>query len=344
MKKNPLLTICVPTYNSARFLEKSLKSILNQDYPNFEVIVSDNASTDNTEEIVKSFSDKRTKFRKNPVTIGLTCANCNECMKEVKSEFMAFYHSDDIYEKDITTKEMDFLVSYPEAGAVFTLGVLIDENDKTISEFQLPRELRKKELYNFADIFKTLLKSGKCPIICPTFMTKKSVFNKVGLFKEKDFGRAADVEMWLRILKEYPIGILDENLIKYRVGKNKDAVKYDYLRTKKADFFSVMDHYIKNFIGQIESRLLRQYEYHKNYDDVIRARNLLMKNEISEARKLLNKSFPLSIFRAFFEDLGVNKIKSMVFRILLFVGVNIGLGKYLGCLLRKRLLSKQKYG
>jgi len=347
MKENPLLTIFVLTHNSERFLRETLKSVLDQDYPDFKVIVSDNASTDRTEEIVKSFRDPKLSFRKNTTSTDankdvMKCGdNYNGCIKSglAKGEFIAFYHHDDIYEKDIARKEVEFLLAHPEAGAVFTLGTLIDENDKMIGKFQLPKELRKKELYNFMDIFKVFLKSEECPIVCPTFMARKKIFKKIGLFR-KDFGSAADVEWWLRILKNYPIGILEENLIKYRRSNTQGSQTYQYLRIKRAHFFLVMDYYLTSLKGQIENKLLRQYEYNKNYDDVIRARNLLMKNKIKEAKNLLNKSFSLNIWRAFFEDMSAKKIKGMVFRIILLVGANIGLGKYLGWLLYKRILSK----
>jgi len=345
MKKSPPLTICIPTYNSSRFLKENLESIVNQDYTNFEIVISDNASTDDTEEIVKSFNNKKIKFFRNPVTIGLTCRNYNERIGEIKTEFIAFYHSDDIYEKEIARKEVEFLLSHPEASAVFTLGILINEKDKRIGEFQLPEELRGKELYNFMDIFRALLKTAECPIICPTFMARKKIFEEVGLFDEKRFKRAADVEMWLRISKKYQIGILKEDLIRYRRSSTQGSQEYQKLRAEsaeKADFFFVMDYYLTNLKGQIENKLLRQYEYNKNYDEIIRVKYLLIKNNIREAKKILNKSFSFNLFRAFFEDFGVKKLKTMVFRIILFIGVNLGFGRYLGWLLHKRLLYKQE--
>ena len=60
-QNKPLVSVCIPTYNKARYLRKSLDSIINQTYGNLEIIISDNASPDNTEEIIKSFTDERVK-------------------------------------------------------------------------------------------------------------------------------------------------------------------------------------------------------------------------------------------------------------------------------------------
>ena len=69
-QKKPLVSVCIPTYNKARYLRKFLESIINQTYRNLENIISDNASTDNTGEMVKSFSDDRVKYCRNPTNIG----------------------------------------------------------------------------------------------------------------------------------------------------------------------------------------------------------------------------------------------------------------------------------
>jgi glycosyltransferase involved in cell wall biosynthesis len=341
MNENLLLTIFVPTHNSERFLKKTLESILNQNYPNFKVVVSDNASTDRTVEIVKSFQDPKLFFRENILSIKsdkdyIGCYdNYNGCLRSglAEGEFVAFYHSDDIYEKDMVRKEVEFLMANPEAGAVFTLGTLIDENDKMIGKFKLPNELKRKNIYNFMEIFKALLKNGNIFLQTPTFMARKNIFEKIGLFNEEDFGTSADLEMWLRILEKHPIGILNEKLIRWRVrwgGK-----RYQYLCTERADFFKVMDYFLesKSFAPRLEKKFLRQYEYQKSFNDTLRAMNFLIKNEVGKAKALINKKPSFDLLRAFFEGLNIRKIKGAILRIVLIIGINLKLGKYLSKIL-----------
>ncbi len=143
-QKEPLVSVCVPTYNKARYLRKSLDSIINQTYGNLEIIVSDNPSTDNTEEMVKSFTDERMKYYRNPTNIGCY-NNYNRCLKVATGEFVAFYHSDDIYELSIVEKEVESLQNHTDVAAVFTPDTLLNENDKVIAKTNILKELREIE-------------------------------------------------------------------------------------------------------------------------------------------------------------------------------------------------------
>ena len=342
MSKSPLLTICVLTHNSEKFLRKTLQSILDQTYQNFEIIVSDNYSSDNTEKIVKSFQSPKIFFRKNILTIESDqdyiggYDNYNGCIKSglIKGEFVAFCHSDDIYEKNIAEEEIKFLRTNPEAGAVFTSGKMIDIQDKIIGEFNLPRELRAKNIYNFMEIFNAILNNGNIFLWTPTFMVKREVFEKIRLFDEKKFRTSADLEMWLKILKKYKIGILNKKFIKRRMGSG-GGKKYQYLCTERSDFFKVMDYYLNSKLKtqKIQKKFLRQYEYQKRVNDTIRAMNFLIKNQKGKATSLISKKLSFNLFIAFFENLNSKKIKSALLRTALIIGINLGLGKPLGKLL-----------
>jgi glycosyltransferase involved in cell wall biosynthesis len=341
MNENPLLTICVTTYNNEKTIEKTLRSILNQSYPNFEIVVSDNGSSDKTIEIVNSFKSPKISVRSNIKKIKSDkwyiggYDNYNGCLESgmIKGEFVAFYHSDDIYEKDIAEKEVSFLVNNPGAGAVFSMGKMINEKDETTGKHKIPKELRDKDVYNFTDIFKNILKYGNTFLLTPTFMARTNIFSKIGLFSEEKFETSADLEMWLRILENYDIGILKDNLINRRT--NGLSVSYNSLRTREADYFKAMDYFIKKESPNlnIENKLLRQYAYQKDTDNTLRAMNFLIKNEIESAQKTIQ---PLSIntLQAFFENINLLRIKILGLKIVILLCINMGLGKYLGKLLR----------
>ncbi len=328
-QNKPLVSVCIPTYNSARYLRESLNSIINQTYENLEIIVSDNASTDNTEEIVKTFTDNGVQFRRNPTNLGCY-NNYNECLKVVSGKFVAFYHSDDIYEPEIVQREVEFLQTHPEVGAVFTLDKLVDENDKIIGRTNIPKELKDRNVYNFNKIYKALLKHKNFFLRTPTAMVRKSVYDNVGLFSEKEFGTSADLEMWLRILKKHPVGILNQRLMKHRLSIIQGSLEYNYLRTEKADFFKVMDYYYKK-VDTIEEDALRRYKYLKDWDNTFCARNLLIIGEPAKAKELLSRSCPIDIF--IFSMGIINGLKNFLYRIVLTIGINIGASKCLGKLL-----------
>jgi glycosyltransferase involved in cell wall biosynthesis len=347
MNEHPLVTIHLLAYNSEKTIGKTLGSLATQTYPNFELLISDNGSTDKTIEIIKSFQrehagrGQRIILRHNipdikPGEFYDGCYdNCNGCIKSglMNGDFVSFFHSDDIYEKDIIKKEVEFLLKNPQAGAIFTLGTIINKNDRIIGYHKLPRELKEKNVYNFMEIFKALLKNGNTFLLTPTFMARTDIFKKMGLFNITDFQTSADLGMWLKIAENYPIGILNENLINWRAGGGEKT--YRLTRVKRANFFKVIDHYLeKNLLSSvIDKKILRQYEYQKDFDDTLLALNLLKKNEMKKAKSLINKPFSSELLKAYFENLTILRTKVLVLKIILFIGINIGLGKGLGRIL-----------
>ncbi|MBE3088762.1 MAG: glycosyltransferase family 2 protein [Actinobacteria bacterium] len=344
-QKNPLVSICIPTYNNARFLRESLDSIVNQTYSNKEIIVSDNASTDETEKIVKEYVEKyKVKYYKNEKNIGAE-ANFTRCIELATGVFIAIYHSDDIYKPDIIDKEAEFLQKYSHVGAVFALDVQINENGKIIGETNLPKELKTKNIYNFIEIYKSLLKNGNCFLRTPTCMARKFIYNNVGLFNGKEFGTSADLEMWLRISTKYPIGILNEKLMKRRISNHSYTTSYWRMRTKKAHYFLVMDYFLKlpDLMVEIEEKDWKQYQYYKDLDRAYRGRNLLIKGEIDKAKNLLNKSLSRNFIVNSLRKL--SRVRQLIIVIILIFGINIGFGKHLGNiikLMRKRLVYKYR--
>ena len=361
-EKNPLVTVCFLTYNYAPLLKKSLTPLINQTYANTQIIISNNQSTDNTEQVAKeiAFKNPKVSYRYNipnlkkeefsdiaekniPTTkkmYDVVFNHCNTLIKsgEIKGDFIIFCHQDDLYQTDIIKKEMEFLMQNPNVPAVFTLGTIIDSNDNIIGKWKLPLELQNKTIHTFKEIFRAILNHGNTFLITPTLMVRKELFDKVGLFDDQGpFGGSDDLEMWLRILEKYPIGIINEPLINWRTdGRGK---KYNQLRTEKADFFKVMDYYLtdKNYITLASKKDLRQYNYQKDFDNTLRAMNFLIKGETKQAKKIINNSFSWENLRAFFENIKILRIKVMTLKVILFIGINLGLGKQLGKILHKTI-------
>ncbi len=359
-EKNPLVTICFLTYNYAHLLEKALTPLINQTYTNTQIIISNNQSTDNTEQVAKKITTKNPKvsYRYNipnlkkeefsdiaekniPTTkkiYDVVFNHCNTLLSsgQIMGDFIIFCHQDDLYQTDIVKREVEFLMQNPDIPAVFTLGTIINGDDKIIGKWKLPKELKDKNIHTFKEIFKAILNHGNTFLITPTLMVRKELFEKVGLFDDQGpFGGSDDLEMWLRILEKYPIGIINEPLINWRTdGRGK---KYNQLRTGKADFFKVMDHYLidKNYITLANKKDLRQYNYQKDFDNTLRAMNFLIKGETKEAKNIINNSFSWENFLAFFENIKILRIKVMVLKIILLIGINLGLGKPLAKILHK---------
>jgi len=228
MENLPKVSICIPTYNSEMYLEETLFSIENQTYSNIEVIISDNCSTDNTIALIKKFAAKNNwTYILNEQNIGAGL-NMNKLITSATGEFIAIYHSDDVYDSEIVSKSVSFLTTSPECGFLSTLATVIDSDGNELGMLDLPKSLKskKRNIYNFEEIFAAILDSFLPFLITPTVMVRKSAYDELGQFKiHEKYKSAGDYEMWLRILKKFPAGIIPESLVKYRKHAQQGSQK-----------------------------------------------------------------------------------------------------------------------
>ena len=345
MNKKPFVTIGVPTYNSERYLRDCLDSILKQTYSNFEIIVSDNGSTDNTEKIVFSYNEPKIKFNKN--ADNLYCyGNYNKIISLAKGELITFYHSDDMYDSYIVEKEVEFLQKHSEIAAVFTEADLINPVNSIIGELISPRKFLKKEILNFNAAYGGFLEFGDF-LICPSAMFVKKIFCDVGLFKEENFLKgekqftACDLEMWLRILQKYHIGILHKKLMFYRMHSQQGSFK---TLTGNKDFFWVMDYYRSYAIKgkSISRNLWDKYEIKKVINKFSQGQNALINKNFNEANSFFSQFLqPSNLFLLLLKGKNFDKA---LWAILFVCGFHLGSGMFfqkLAKYLRERRVKKK---
>src|SRR5712691_12790791 len=125
---SPLVSICIPTFNAARWILDCLVSALAQSYPSLEVLVIDDASTDETVELIRSIDDERIRLLVNEQNIGLA-RNWNKCIEMSRGDFIKFLFHDDILYPDCVEKMMRLLLSNENVGLVFSPRDVIVEGD-----------------------------------------------------------------------------------------------------------------------------------------------------------------------------------------------------------------------
>jgi len=328
----PLVSICIPTYNSARFLRECLDSIVNQTYSNKEIIVSDNASTDETEKIVKEYVEKyKVKYYRNEKNIGGE-ANFDRCIELANGEYITIFHSDDLYMPGIVQKQVQTFQENSSVGAVFACANFINNYGKVVGESKLPIELRNKRIYYFPDIFLSIL-SNLNFLICPSAMVRGKIYKELVPFNADSFGTSADLDMWLRILERQPIAIIDEKLMGYRISNTQGSFYSRYLRTEQADFFKVIDYYLSTKVNNINipKSNLNKYEFLRSIDKIRCAVNYLIQGKEKYAKRLLKKTFSFYIFLGAISSF--KKTKFLIYWIsglILLVLICLGLGKYIG--------------
>lgn len=285
----PLVCICIPTYNAAATIRETLESALAQTYPNLVIHVSDNASTDDTLKVVESVADGRLHLHRQEKNIGAE-GNFNRCIQLAEGKYTAIYHADDIYEPDIVAKQVAFLEANPAAGAVFTEAATIDERGNKIGEIRLPQGILSQDgLYGFATMLKAVLRHSNF-FICPSVMVRTQVYQQeIKCWRGEHFRSSADLDLWLRILQQHPVGHLSERLMRYRICSEQWSAKVR-LGTGRADFFLVIDHYLAQapVRALLDAADLSHYRWLERRDRVMRAINLFITGNLEQANELVH--------------------------------------------------------
>lgn len=287
---------------------RTLQSILNQTYQNLEILVVDNASTDNTMSLLQQINDSRVVIHRNERNIGAE-ANFNKCIQLASGEYIAIFHADDLYLPNMIEKQVRAFQDNPAVGAVFTLANRINDRDEIIGESILPATLRGKRVFHYPEIFFSILEDGNF-LMCPSSMVKGKLYKELAPFDGDRFGTSADLDMWLRILEKGPIAVLDEKLMSYRVSARQGSYQLWFSRTEEGDFCKVMDYHLSVNSGvlNIPRSVLNKYEFQRSTEKVMRAMNHLNQGESAEARRLLRTSLSTRAFRGAVRSIGRPKV------------------------------------
>lgn len=212
-----LVSIIMPSWNTAKFIAESIQCVVNQTYQNWELLIVDDCSTDNTDEVVAPFlEDKRIKYLHNEKNSGAALTR-NKAMREAQGEWIAFLDSDDLWTHDKLEKQVSFM---KENGFVlsYTEYEKIDEEDKPLNIYVTgPDVVNKKKMYNYDYIGQlTMMYSAK----------------HFGLIQIKDIKKNNDYAIRLQLFKKTgtEAHLLKENLAKYRIRKK--SISHDKLSKK----------------------------------------------------------------------------------------------------------------
>ena len=209
-----LVSIIMPSWNTGRFIAESIQSVINQTYENWELLIVDDCSTDNTDEVVRKFKDLRIKYFKNEHNSGAALTR-NRAMREAQGEWIAFLDSDDLWSPDKLEKQIAFM---NENGYVFSYHEYekIDEYSQPLNIYVSgPEVVTKRKMYNYGY-------PG-----CLTFMYSARA---MGLIQIKDIKKNNDYAILLQLCKKADCYLLKENLAQYRIRKK--SISHDKLSKK----------------------------------------------------------------------------------------------------------------
>ena len=206
----PKVTVLMPVYNGEKFLKEAIKSVLNQTYKDYELLVVDDVSRDSSEEIIKSFNDSRIRLARNEKNMG-QMASMNKALALARGEYIARMDQDDISLPERLEKEARVLDENPDTALVFSDTYIINSKGERRKGTVLQRMNPEKKCS-----FEGFLK-GEFHITQCTTMIRKKIFDVIGLYNPS-YKIAAEHEIYhFRLLYKHDIKFIKEPLTEYRL-------------------------------------------------------------------------------------------------------------------------------
>lgn len=239
------VSVILTSYNHAKYLRHAIESALSQTFSDFELIIWDDASTDESWDIINSYQDSRIRAFHNPVN--LHRGNINRGLEQAQGEYIAIHHSDDVWETEKLEKQVAFLDAHPEVGAVFSDVLVIDEEGDVLPPqshpyqtiFAQPNRSRHEWLNYF-------FYHGNA--LChPTVLLRRQCYKDVGAYRS-NLGQSADFDMWVRLCMRHEIYILPDRLARLRVradGANMSGNRPDVWKRGWFEYLQILKNYKK---------------------------------------------------------------------------------------------------
>lgn len=205
-KLQPKVSVIMNVYNGSNFLEDAIQSVLSQTFTNYELVIVNDGSTDQTGQILDIHKyDCRVVIVTNPVNIGIA-ASKNIAIRKSKGEYIALMDADDISEPDRLQKQMDYLDSHPDIGVVGAWSRVINDKGELLGEVMRPES-------DSVILLWMLLRH--CALNQPTVMLRRNLIIQAGGYNEK-LSVSEDYEMWTRLASITKLSNIPEYLVRYR--------------------------------------------------------------------------------------------------------------------------------
>lgn len=241
----PQVTVILTSYNHAKYLRESIESVLHQSFSDFELIIGDDASTDESWDIIQSYTDHRIHAYRHEISKGGGVINELVLSGKISSDYVAIHHSDDIWEPQKLEKQVAFLEKNPQTGAVFSNALIIGENGQPFKDrshfyysiFDQPNRDRYEWLNYFFYHGNALCHSS--------VLIRKQCYDDCGIYRY-GLAQIGDFDMWVRLCLKYEIHIIPEKLVRFRVRSNEMNSSADRPEARirgQFEFFEMYNNY-----------------------------------------------------------------------------------------------------
>lgn len=243
-----LVSILMPVYNAEKYLIEAIDSVLNQTYYNIELVIINDGSSDNSENIINKYSDKRIRYYKNEVNLGLI-KSLNKGIQLCKGLYIARMDSDDICHPDRILKQVEFLSNNHQYVLCGTRCEFIHSGKKRLFNITSPGDdlgIRSFFLVN-------------SPLIHPSVMFKKSVIEDNNLLYDSSYKDAEDYKFWIDISKYGKLIILEEILLYYRLSTTQISQSNNSIQLSNAE--KIRNDYFYDIVNAKNTNLLENMSY-----------------------------------------------------------------------------------
>lgn len=282
MSDSPVVSVLMSVYGGKQYLGQAIQSVLDQTFKDFEFIIVDDGSRDESLKMIRSFQDPRIVLIENKVNQGLT-KSLNVGIAKAKGKYIARMDADDISSANRLEKQVQFLEENQGIWAVGTSAVLIDNNGEKKTTAKMPSD---QQILGYLMMFGNSL-------IHPSVMMRTEMIRKIGGYSENCMV-AQDYDLWIRILESGgQLANLEEELIKLRVHENsvsqtkaQSQIQQAIQIQKRAIF-----HFLKIRVSNRELEALRKFYQNNDLDSLID--RVLLKIFRARMEMAINKSTTL---------------------------------------------------
>lgn len=273
----PLVSIIMPVFNTELYVKEAIESILQQTHANFELLIFNDGSTDNSKKIISSIKDSRIRFFDHADNQGYL-PHLNNGLQLAQGKYIARMDSDDISQPARLEKQVNFLEQNPDLDIIGSSIWLFSVNKKKIAIWTYPKEEGE---------FKARLMSNTC-FAHPSILFRRKLVDESRYYYDQEFYPAEDYELWTRLkLQQVKFYCLEEPLLKYRISANQignnpvQRIKADKIRRKYIETLIPADKALCNWLvelfemkesdslrdrDELKEQLQKVAEYFKNED------------------------------------------------------------------------------
>ncbi|MFS0836687.1 glycosyltransferase [Paenibacillus sp. 1P03SA] len=301
--QNPKVSVIIPSYNHGDYIKEAIESVLVQDFTDFELIIVDDASSDQSVEVISTFHDPRIKFHKFIENKGAV-ETLNYGIKLSRGNYIALLNSDDSWEKGKLSTQVKILDEDPQIGIVFTNASFVDENNQILS----------KKDYPWADVFlQPNRESGEwlekfffeLNCIChPSMLIRKELYSRHGLYNP-GLRQLPDFSKWVNLFKYTNIRVLEEPFVRFRIlsqDRNTSADTSINRTRNRNELYFIMHDFFDNVSDEI---------FIKGFQKHFRKSGLLSQEELLCERAFMYFNIPNEIAHIY-KLIGIKKINDLM--------------------------------